>query len=264
MPPKLENIDLIIQYALLVAGEEDEFSERLLGPIHLIKYVYLADLSYARRNDGETFTGVDWRFYKFGPWSSQVHSRIEPALLAIQAMKYEYQSDFEERDDWFRWGLRQSDLYNQKQGRLPPEITSNLKRDIHKFGKNTPLLLDYVYMTVPMLSAAPEESLDFSLMKKEFASVKNEVKLRMDGVSTKRHKVFQSRMAVVRDVFSKSRLVERKYISPVSNARYDAVYYNGIEWLESLAGDALTQKKITVEFSTDVWKSNARKGSDVS
>ena len=53
---KSSKIDLLIQYAILIAGQEDEYLDRQLGPIHLIKYVYLADLAYAERNCGKTFT----------------------------------------------------------------------------------------------------------------------------------------------------------------------------------------------------------------
>ena len=73
-------VDLVIQFSLLVAGEEDDNFSRQLGPIHLIKYLYLADLSYAKRNDGKSFTGIDWQFYNFGPWSAAAHARIEQAL----------------------------------------------------------------------------------------------------------------------------------------------------------------------------------------
>ena len=81
---KSSKIDLLIQYAILIAGQEDEYLDRRLGPIHLIKYVYLADLAYAERNCGETFTEIAWQFYKFGPWSQAVNERIKPALAAIE------------------------------------------------------------------------------------------------------------------------------------------------------------------------------------
>ncbi len=58
MPVAPSRVDLLLQYALLVAGEQDEFLDRQLGPIHLIKYVYLADLFHAKRNNGVTFTGT--------------------------------------------------------------------------------------------------------------------------------------------------------------------------------------------------------------
>ena len=71
--------DLIIQYALLLAGEEDERFDRQLGPIHLVKYVFLADLAHAKRHGGESFTGATWLFHNFGPWDVAVYERIDPA-----------------------------------------------------------------------------------------------------------------------------------------------------------------------------------------
>ncbi len=74
-------VDLVLQYSLLVAGEQDTSFDRQLGPIHLLKYVYLADL-FAGKNEGATYTGIEWKFYKFGPWSQSVNERIAPALSA--------------------------------------------------------------------------------------------------------------------------------------------------------------------------------------
>ena len=51
-----EKIQQIMQYALLIAAQGDDYHERELSPLHLIKYVYLADMEYARYNEGETFT----------------------------------------------------------------------------------------------------------------------------------------------------------------------------------------------------------------
>jgi len=55
----LNKIRQIMQYALLVAGQNDDPYERQLGPIHLVKYVYLADMEYAEYHEGQTFTGID-------------------------------------------------------------------------------------------------------------------------------------------------------------------------------------------------------------
>ncbi len=40
----INKVDLLLKYILAAAGEED-FGNREVGPIHLIKYVYLADLA---------------------------------------------------------------------------------------------------------------------------------------------------------------------------------------------------------------------------
>jgi hypothetical protein len=182
---------LILQYALLLAGQEDDYFNRQLGPIHLIKYVYLADLAFARRNHGETYTGVDWRFYKFGPWSQAVNARIEPALGVLQADCKVFESDYEERDDWVRWNKQDYCLLGELEKRIPSCITVDLRRNVHKFLKDTPALLDFVYKTKPMLSAAPNEVLDFSLAIE--GSLKEQQKpqpLRMEALSAKKQKKF--------------------------------------------------------------------------
>ena len=91
----VSKIDKVIQFALALAGQEDDFKDRSLGPIHLVKYVYLADLIYAERK-GDTFTGVEWKFHNFGPWSLEVFSRIDPALAAIGAERKALPSSFSE------------------------------------------------------------------------------------------------------------------------------------------------------------------------
>jgi hypothetical protein len=143
-------IDLLIQYVLLVAGENDETSERELGPIHLIKYVYLGDLAFALRNQGQSFTAAKWQFYKFGPWAQEVNERIRPALLAIGADEKSFVSDYEGKEDWVRWSLRDDQLLDQTERAIPPAVTMHLRGDIRRFGKDTPGLLDYVYRTPPM------------------------------------------------------------------------------------------------------------------
>jgi hypothetical protein len=40
----INKVDLLLKYILAAAGRED-YGNREVGPIHLIKYVYLADLA---------------------------------------------------------------------------------------------------------------------------------------------------------------------------------------------------------------------------
>jgi hypothetical protein len=265
MPINTNNVDLVIQYSLLVAGDEDDYFDRQLGPIHLIKYVYLADLSYARLNNGQSFTGIDWQFYKFGPWSQAVHARIEPALNAIHANRNQFSSDYDDKEDWVRWILHDDRLLDEKRRALPSVIRMDLKRDIHKFGKDTPSLLDYVYKTKPMLSAAPNEHLDLSLVV-DNTPKDNEgtQKLRMDNLSNKMKKDFKQKMADLRKQHQQRKSTTPKLIKPVRNPRYDKVYEEGVAWLESLSGDQFSSGEISAEFSNEVWKSSTRKGKDVS
>lgn len=263
MPYHANKVDKLIQYALLVAGQEDDFSDRQLGPIHLIKYVYLADLAHAKRHNGETYTGTEWRFYKFGPWAQTVNARIEPALAMLRADRRVFESDSADRDEWVRWNKRDDRLLEEIERQLPPGITRTLKLQIHTFRKDTPLLLDYVYKTDPMISAAPNEVLDFNLVPESpITSDSKSASLDKERLSAKKQKKFKEGMRAIRSKRKSGRPKEAKLVSPP--ILYDDVYHKGMEWLESLAGPELSEQTIVAEFCEDVWKSETRKAKDVS
>lgn len=263
MPIDTDKIDLVLQFALLAAGDEDDYVDRQLGPIHLIKYVYLADLHFARRNEGRSFTGVNWQFYRFGPWSAAVLDRVQPSLQAIHAEQKRFASDYGE-DDWERWTCRDDQLYREKERALPVSITMHLKREVHKFTKDTPSLLDFVYKTKPMLSAAPNDYLDLSLAldAPTFGDEEPVASLRMDQLSHKKQKRFKERMRELRA--SQQDAPRRNLVKPAIEPRYDDVYDAGVSWLESLAGESFSNQEVTAEFSQDVWHSPTRRDEDVS
>jgi hypothetical protein len=264
MSANLSRVDLLLQYALLVAGEEDRPFDRELGPIHLLKYVYLGDLAFARRNGGETYTGVRWRFHHFGPWSPAVHDRIAPALQAIGADVRQFESDYEERADWFRWSVRRDDYVADVEGKLPATITLKVRPLIREFGKDTSKLLDYVYRTPPMLGAAPGENLDFQLAATAVSRTeRSDTKLRLESVPATKLRRFKEKMAAIQNSAA-ARLTQRvRLINPVKAPRYDEIYSDGLRWLDELGGENLEPGDKVVEFSPDVWKSITRKGSDV-
>ena len=257
--------DLIIQYALLLAGEEDESFDRQLGPIHLVKYVFLADLAHARRFVGKPFTGATWRFHNFGPWDAAVYERIDPATQAIHADKLKFESNYGD-EDWVRYRLRDTERLKELERAIPSAIRLHLIREVHKFLGDTPSLLDYVYKTEPMLSAAPEEIIDLSLVaesKRDSESLVGESAspLRIEQLSNRKKKRFHER---VRKLHEKQ-VVKPNLVNPVKAPRYDNVYEQGVAWLNEIAGSPqLEPGEFTAEFSDDVWKSTTRKGGDVS
>ena len=250
----------MLQFALLVAGEEDEYFGRKLGPIHLIKYVYLADLFHAQKNDGATYTGIKWRFHKFGPWSEEVYSHIEPALSAINADKELFPNAYEEDQDSIRWSLRDERLLQDRAQRLPSSVTVPLRWAVHEFGKDTSFLLDHVYETMPMLCAAPGEQLDFSIAQNVSSEEPASEPLRMDSLSNKKKKLLKQRLHELGKKYKNRRRKETAFVNPALSPRYDDVYFEGLAWLDSLAGPPLSEGEYKVEFSDEVWKSAARKG----
>jgi len=248
-----------------VAGEEDDFLDRQLGPIHLIKYVYLADLAYAKNNGGKTFTGVKWRFYKFGPWAQEVNQRIEPALLSINTEKKTFPSDYGDKEEWVRWRATDDNSVDDLKSELPSIITATLRRDVHRFGQATPELLAHVYSTEPMLSAAPKEFLYFSTLK---TLSPNSLPERSNNelLSKKKQKNLEANLRNLRLKSSEKLSAKRqkKLVKPPISARYDDVYYEGLEWLDSLAGEKIPKGDKGVVFSDSIWKSPARRGDDFS
>lgn len=115
------------------------------------------------------------------------------------------------------------------------------------------------------LSAAPNEFLDFAVAAKETTihDSASEQPLRMDGLSAKKKKKFRERMRRLRAKYENRERKAPKLVNPVKNACYDDVYDEGMNWLDSLAGEPLPEGEHVVQFSGEVWKSPTRKGGDV-
>ena len=254
-----KKIDTLIQYVLLVAGSLDDWTNRSLGPIHLIKYVYLADLAYAKRNHGKTLTSVHWQFYKFGPWSQEVNARIDPALNEIHAIRKKIESDYG-NDDWCRWSISSDHLLKEKERLLPLLAHARLPKEIKDFSNDTSRLLDYVYKTTPMLSAKPMEYLNFRLACPKTKDTYTPEPTKYSALSKRKKKLLAERAGTL----TKPKKEKPKLICPVANQRYDEVYDEGVKWLDSMAGPGFSDTTVDARFSDEVWDSVTRKGNDLS
>ncbi len=157
-----DRITQIIRYALAKARREDHgYGD--LGVIHLLKLLYLADLAYAQAHAGETFTGIPWVFFHFGPWerSAWEHTvgvlespEIEPRAFAMGA--------FERKTFRFRDESEADEIFFELDGLLPKEVAREVGAAVHEFGADTRRLLHHVYQTPPMRVTTPGEPIDFS------------------------------------------------------------------------------------------------------
>jgi len=253
-----QRIDQIILFSLLEAGHEDDLWDRELGPIHLVKYVYLADLAYSEYHKGETFTGVPWRFYHFGPWAEEVYLRINPVLEDIGASIKQISSP-KVKDDFYRYSYSDDELYNELLNSLPLDITGPLKKVIHNYGKDTAELLHYVYRTRPMICASPGEYLCF-MPKKQDQDLEVE-QIQEQKLSVKRKTLKKAAIETLKKEMAdrfKQALAQKKEIPEFIPPRYDDIYNEGIKWVESLAGDPINKEEGTLEVSPDFWKANFR------
>lgn len=258
----IEKVDKIIQFALAVAARDDDFRARELGPIHLIKYVYVADLAYSERNGGQTYTGVDWTFYKFGPWAQEVFDRIEPACLHIGAEKRTF--SFGHDGEGVRWKISESNIIDRLENDLSAVVSIAVKRAVREFGADTSSLLNFVYLSKPMLNAAPGEQLDFSTTVPTRQTIQEQPKEPTTAKAQKR------RTAELKEARSRiqQKLAQKKTTACVKHwnrqPRYDDVFFAGQKWLDSLAGHEVPELKGEVSFSPDIWKSKARFDPEIS
>ncbi|MDL2275159.1 hypothetical protein LJC22_03415 [Desulfosarcina sp. OttesenSCG-928-G10] len=252
----------LFQFILLTAGREDSFYDRELGPIHLLKYAYLADMAYARFNHGKTYTGIEWKFHHYGPWSSQAFLLIDEALAKIGAEKKTIQSTkFDE--DFVRWKVDNDRLHNALCEALPISIAGELQKRIHEFGANTTELLHFVYNTPPMLTAAPGETLDFMvvILDPVVDVCPEPVPVELTVRQQKQRKAqLDALKKKVRERLD-NRVIPKKMI--MTPPRYDEVFFKGVEWLDSLAGGPIEEGQFEAHFSDDIWKSRTRFDPDI-
>jgi hypothetical protein len=227
----INRIDLLLQYVLVVAGQGTGW-DREIGMIHLIKYVYLADLAYAEKHNGQTYTGIPWQFYHFGPWAEDVYQRIEPALMAIGAEKKIIPNPRDEKDVT-RWIKSDDELFDRLGNQLDLIVMGSIQKDVRRFGSDTTGLLDFVYQTRPMVTAAPAEYLNFNMIE---AGLISEDRAQPD-VALKELTVRQKkkRKAALSDLKESvhARLDEKqkRRIVCATPPRYDEVFFDGLEWL---------------------------------
>lgn len=254
-------VDLVLQFALAIAGERDSVRdggwvgrEQELGPIHLVKYVYIADLAHAAEHNGQTFTGANWHFHHYGPWEPDVWKRIEPALNAIEAQERHFSSRY--KDDAVRWSVRTEGLVEELERKLPFEVASAVRQAVQNYGGETAPLLHSVYSTPPMLQAAPGEKLAMGAA----AEVRSaSVPVAAPGLKqlSKTHLVKLKKRARERIEEIKRREAEDPPLVP--SPPYDAVFFAGRDWLDSLAGDGIEEHEGELFFEESVWKSAARR-----
>ncbi|MDM8552808.1 hypothetical protein QUF72_22195 [Desulfobacterales bacterium HSG2] len=278
----IKETDRLLQFILATAGQEDFESQKLapvtmdvtgeqiyadqedteLGPVHLIKYLYLADLSYAEDNEGETYTSLPWKFHHFGPWAEEAYLRIEPVLESIGAERRFVQLTAFEYD--VRWSVQQDDdSYYYLEKDIPLIITGSVQNYIRKFNAITEDILHFAYNTWPMLRAKPGDLLDFTLpdyvRKKKTDSAIPDLSVRQ---KKKRKHAAQSLRGRFREKLkAKKRKVRIRFSPPPV---YDDIFYEGLEALDLLAGEDMREMEGTVRFSDDIWESKARFDPDVS
>jgi hypothetical protein len=259
-------VDIVFQYALAVAAQSDDYRQRDLGPIHLLKYAYLADLAYAERHAGTTFTGTNWQFHHFGPWSVAAFDRIGPSVTNAGASQRSFSSRY--ADDVVRYRLDSEEaelLARRLERELPFEVTGAISRAVHQHGTDTADLLRHVYATPPMLNARPGSVLDFgTAVTRALASTGEPTeldrKLSSKDKRARRSIIESARTEIQRRLHGQA----AARAVPMPAPRYDEVFFEGTAQLDRLAGEHVTASTGELRFGESVWLSSQRRDPDIS
>ncbi|HEX4965414.1 MAG TPA: hypothetical protein VF173_31680 [Thermoanaerobaculia bacterium] len=253
----LKKVDQIVQYALALAGEAEDARNRELGPIHLLKYTYLADLAFAQDGKG-SFTGAPWRFHKFGPWSIEIYERLPRAAQAIEAVERKFPSKFRDQDG-IRWRLQDRHLAEALEARLPWPVARTVKQAVRQFGNDTTGLLHYVYNTDPMLKAAPGELL---VLDPEPPARPEEYVPEPPPLPALSKTKVKKLQEIVKAKLKEKAEAEARVV-PEPAPRYDQVFALGQDWLDGLAGEPVTAERGKIYFSDAIWKSPGRRDPEI-
>ena len=252
----LSRVDLVMQYALAVSRcvHDDDWQLRDLGEIHLIKYVYLADLAHAA-DTGSLFTGLPWRFLDFGPYCAEASREVIPAMAGIGAVKRIIPSQYEK--DTVRWSLPDGEdaerLRDALRSKLPPRVAAAVGRDVRKFGNATPELLQRAYLTTPMFRARPRERLSFDRYDPPDTKPSEATRQRR----LKATKPLADARARVAERARQLRVAREAARAGQREPRYDEVFEEGTRILDSMGGPPLPSGGV-VMFGSGVWEVRAQ------
>ena len=253
-------IQELIKYILSEAGQDEDWRFRELGPIHIIKYVYLADMYYAMENDGATYTDINWKFHHFGPWSVELYKEIPHAAKNIGANVRTFESKYAK--DGIRLSLKE-DCNDDAAKCIPSHILFRLRRDIRNFGCVTNDLLHYVYTTPPLTHAKPGELLDFNhTVYPGKISIKNNPSSPKLTVRAKKKR--KERILEVREKIAKKREEKKKNSITPFQPRYDEVFFQGTMELDrEMEYAPLENHKGVLQVASNAWEGDWRKDRDL-
>jgi len=167
--------------------------EEKLTTLRLVKFLYLADLYYARVSKGETLTDWPWAFVYFGPWCQEANEAINNAARSDLVITKEFPSKYDDDKDYRLFWLEDTDEDPKLIDALPTYVWSRLQWAIRKWADDSYGLLDYVYFeTEPMIEAKPGAVLNFSQSRMP------EVPKKVDMKKLSRAKVEEAKNALAR------------------------------------------------------------------
>jgi hypothetical protein len=213
----------LIRYISWYATEND----LSLTTVRLVKFVYLADVYFARRHEGETLTHLPWIFLYYGPYCSEVMRELDGAVSQGLIDRKSLESRYEEEKEFHLYKCT-DESGEELEEEIPLEVLGPLKAAIRRYGEDTPLLLDHVYFeTEPMIEANKGDILDFTKCKPIVPSRPIELK----KISKEKITLAKRRVKALALKFEQGRLTKESEKAEGSKWK-DDVYYQALEVMD--------------------------------
>lgn len=131
----------------------------------LIKYLYLLDFWMAEEAEGNTFTGAEWRFHHFGPYSNALAADLD--WLSTQP-SVEKEDVIGKDKDYFLYSLGEwAKAQTFEVLGLPIDVRLRLTEAMKRYSGDLNGLLNFIYFkTAPMQGATPGSILSFAGLRK--------------------------------------------------------------------------------------------------
>jgi hypothetical protein len=131
----------------------------------LVKYVYLMDFWTAEETRGTTFTGIEWRFHHFGPYSDTLAADLD--LLSTQPSVSKEDISGKNNDySLYSLGAWAKAPSFEALG-LPSDVRLKLVQTLKQYASDLNALLHFIYFgTAPMQGAIPGSILSFAGSRK--------------------------------------------------------------------------------------------------
>ncbi|WP_243294134.1 MULTISPECIES: Panacea domain-containing protein [Geothrix] len=264
----------LVRFALAAAARQDHRVD--LGPIHLLKLLFLADWAFAQGNSGKTYTGIPWRFHNFGPYCYEAVAEVEDTVHASGVEDRSFLGSKSGREVK-RWSFERTastdELYYDLDRRLPLVVSRAILQTIRTQGSATYPILHEVYSSLPMRCTAPGELINFDAAIAELLATPEPSgpeeespdtrpvvlsPIDPDASTTQRKKrarefaLLQQRMSEALSRADDSG--DLLYIEPLE----DEVFEQGVSWLEPQQ-EALQPFTAHLQIHPSVWHSRTRR-----
>jgi hypothetical protein len=204
----------LLKRLILYIIDQIQDQEGIISKIRIVKLLYLIDVEHYRTY-GKTLTGLEWIFYRYGPYAFAIDS-------AVRQLGFDLGEEEVTTAAGYPAYVYRVEEPQSLEDIVSFAVQSMIDRKIKQWAlEDTRFLLDYVYTaTEPMQQATFGQKLDFSKIQRG-----------LDTHRPARHlKIAADKSAVIQKLLKDRRELSWKQKSP--QPQYDELYFEAMNLMD--------------------------------